>query len=509
MDLDVFKTQLDIVDVIGGFIPLKRSGVNYTCCCPFHSEKSPSFIVNPQKQIYKCFGCGAGGDVITFVKEYKKIEFKEAVSELCEMYHLSNPLSKKESVSKGLQERLKQLSDVFVSNLLEGHCAFSDFRNSACTQENGSLGNHLADCANFGAVITEQVTPTPKLAQSYQSNTASVAKATNPYLHMTNFVVSSGNPSQSTPSQDTPNSESSTITESIEFQDSGLAHKVSHENQSLHTGARELLGDFGDKIGVLEREAQGAYLGVCNQAEREQSPILSQKNQEPNQSMIWKLRHYLQSRGFDTEDITNFSLGYCRGDEWKQFFSLDEAIKIGIVSEKGYCLFANRLTITLFNTSYKPIGFVGRSHPYSNFRNSPKYINSREGILYQKSKNLYNFARAKSHIIASKKVLVVEGYMDAISAWKMGIKNCVATGGTAFNKTFLAQLLPLEPEITFLFDNDEAGQKNILNAIRVCLENGYANICKGSLKESVKDLGEVLEKRQKEVKVCRESATLA
>ena len=497
MDLDVFKTQLDIVDVIGGFIPLKRSGVNYTCCCPFHSEKSPSFIVSPQKQIYKCFGCGAGGDVITFVKEYKKIEFKEAVSELCEMYHLSNPLSKKESVSKGLQERLKQLSDVFVANLLEGHSVLSD--------KSGSLivgGGHYPQ------------------GNSLASN-----------LHNPDFS------SQSLECQDTPNSESSTITESIEFQDSGLAHKVPHENQSLHTqeqtngaelahkvphenqslhtGARELLGDFGDKIGALEREAQGAYLGVCNQAEREQSPILAQnavsleKNQEPNQSMSWKLRHYLQSRGFDETDITNFSLGYCKGDEWKQFFSLDEAIKIGIVSEKGYCLFANRLTITLFNASYKPIGFVGRSHPYSNFRNSPKYINSREGILYQKSKNLYNFARAKSHIIASKKVLVVEGYMDAISAWKMGIKNCVATGGTAFNKTFLAQLLPLEPEITFLFDNDEAGQKNILNAIRVCLENGYANICKGSLKESVKDLGEVLEKRQKEVKVCRESATLA
>ena len=455
MDLDVFKTQLDIVDVIGGFIPLKRSGVNYTCCCPFHSEKSPSFIVSPQKQIYKCFGCGAGGDVITFVKEYKKIEFKEAVSELCEMYHLSNPLSKKESVSKGLQERLKQLSDVFVSNLLEGHSVLSD--------KSGSLlvgGGHYPQ------------------GNSLASN-----------LHNPDFS------SQSLECQDTPNSESSTITESIEFQDSGLAHKVPHENYFFF---------FVFFMLVLAWRGGGFYFLLTHHPPPPQSAIYASK---PN--LAAKIRNYLENRGFSTDDMINFSIGYCRGDEWKQFFSLDEAIKIGIVSEKGYCLFANRLTITLFNASYKPIGFVGRSHPYSNFRNSPKYINSREGILYQKSKNLYNFARAKSHIIASKKVLVVEGYMDAISAWKMGIKNCVATGGTAFNKTFLAQLLPLEPEITFLFDNDEAGQKNILNAIRVCLENGYANVCKGSLKESVKDLGEVLEKRQKEVKVCRESATLA
>ena len=462
MDLDVFKTQLDIVDVIGGFIPLKRSGVNYTCCCPFHSEKSPSFIVSPQKQIYKCFGCGAGGDVITFVKEYKKIEFKEAVSELCEMYHLNNPLSKKESVSKGLQERLKQLSDVFVSNLLEGHCDSSDKLNSSLAQSLNERGG------------------------STSGTTAKVASSSHLAQHL-NLA------------QDTRISGASCVSN---------LHSQS-KNPSLHTQEQTNGEVFCDDFGSFSSERAGSYLSGNDQTRTQKSTKSAQKTSQAEQSMSWKLRHYLQSRGFDTEDITNFSLGYCRGDEWKQFFSLEEAVKIGIVSEKGYCLFANRLTITLFNASYKPIGFVGRSHPYSNFRNSPKYINSREGILYQKSKNLYNFARAKSHIISSKKVLVVEGYMDAISAWKMGIKNCVATGGTAFNKTFLAQLLPLEPEITFLFDNDEAGQKNILNAIRVCLENGYANVCKGSLKESVKDLGEVLEKRQKEVKVCRESATLA
>ena len=416
--------------------------------------------------------------MITFVKEYKKIEFKEAVSELCEMYHLSNPLSKKESVSKRLQERLKQLSDVFVANLLEGHSVLSD--------KSGSLivgGGHYPQ------------------GNSLASN-----------LHNPDFS------SQSLECQDTPNSESSTITESAQNLSKALPSEINSVCGTHHLKASSGWGgevergggsDFAIQAPSPLSQKTSDIENLRNIRENEilrnksaQNEVSLEKTSQVGQSISCKLRHYLQSRGFDQTDITNFSLGYCRGDEWKQFFSLDEAIKIGIVSEKGYCLFANRLTITLFNASYKPIGFVGRSHPYSNFRNSPKYINSREGILYQKSKNLYNFARAKSHIIASKKVLVVEGYMDAISAWKMGIKNCVATGGTAFNKTFLAQLLPLEPEITFLFDNDEAGQKNILNAIRVCLENGYANICKGSLKESVKDLGEVLEKRQKEVKVC-------
>ena len=337
MDLDTFKSQLDIVEIIGSYIPLKKAGINYTCCCPFHSEKSPSFMVSPQKQIFKCFGCEASGDVISFVKKYKNLEFSEAVEEICEIYQIPNPISKKPSDTKSLQERLKKLSDVFVSNLLE----------------NGYLGN---------------------------STDLEIPK---------------------------------------------------------HT------------------------------------------------SIPSKLREYLKNRGLCREDIEAFSFGYCKGEEWKQFFSLDEAIKVGIVSQKGYCLFANRLTITLFSNSYKPIGFVGRTHPYFNFRNSPKYINSRDSILYQKSKNLYNFARTKSHIAKTKKVLIVEGYMDAIAAWKMGIKNCVATGGTAFNKTFLAQLTPLEPQITFLFDNDEAGQKNILNALRVCIENGYSNVCKGNLNSSL------------------------
>ena len=118
MDLDIFKSNFDIAEVIGSFIPLKKSGVNFEACCPFHNEKSPSFIVSPQKQIYKCFGCGAGGDVISFVKDYKKLEFREAIEELCAMYNIANPISKAPSKTKQIQESLKNLSDRFTQNLL-------------------------------------------------------------------------------------------------------------------------------------------------------------------------------------------------------------------------------------------------------------------------------------------------------------------------------------------------------------------------------------------------------
>lgn len=82
--LEQIRAASDIVDVIGGYLPLKRAGANFTALCPFHKEKSPSFNVNPHKQIFHCFGCHKGGDVFTFVKEYENIGFVDAVRRLAD-----------------------------------------------------------------------------------------------------------------------------------------------------------------------------------------------------------------------------------------------------------------------------------------------------------------------------------------------------------------------------------------------------------------------------------------
>jgi DNA primase len=82
--LEQIRAASDIVDVIGSYLPLKRAGANFVALCPFHKEKSPSFNVNPHRQIFHCFGCHKGGDVFTFVKEYESIDFVESVKRLAD-----------------------------------------------------------------------------------------------------------------------------------------------------------------------------------------------------------------------------------------------------------------------------------------------------------------------------------------------------------------------------------------------------------------------------------------
>src|SRR5512133_3011630 len=82
--LDQIRAANDIVDVIGAVLPLKRTGANFVALCPFHREKTPSFSVNPNRQIFYCFGCHKGGDVFTFIKEYESLDFPEAIRRLAE-----------------------------------------------------------------------------------------------------------------------------------------------------------------------------------------------------------------------------------------------------------------------------------------------------------------------------------------------------------------------------------------------------------------------------------------
>ena len=89
--IEEIRQRNDIVDVISSYIKLKKTGSNYVGLCPFHNEKSPSFSVSPNRQMYHCFGCGVGGNVITFVMEYENFNFVEAVKYLADRCGMQLP----------------------------------------------------------------------------------------------------------------------------------------------------------------------------------------------------------------------------------------------------------------------------------------------------------------------------------------------------------------------------------------------------------------------------------
>ena len=89
--IDRLVEDSDIVSVINHYVSLSKKGNNYTCCCPFHEEKTPSFVVSPQKAIFHCFGCGAGGNVLTFIKDHEGLSFVEAVEKLAELNNVTVP----------------------------------------------------------------------------------------------------------------------------------------------------------------------------------------------------------------------------------------------------------------------------------------------------------------------------------------------------------------------------------------------------------------------------------
>ena len=112
-DTQLIKDKLDIVDFINEYVQLKPAGVNHKGCCPFHHEKTPSFIVSPDRQIFHCFGCGAGGDVFSFLMKHEQMNFPEAVRHLADRARIPLPESEKQVRSERSEnDRLYQICQV-------------------------------------------------------------------------------------------------------------------------------------------------------------------------------------------------------------------------------------------------------------------------------------------------------------------------------------------------------------------------------------------------------------
>ena len=117
--IEEIKSRLDIVDVIGKYLPLKKAGKNYTAKCPFHTEKTPSFMVSPELQRYKCFGCGENGDIFTFVQKIENIDFPEALEKLAKEAGITLTRQKANTFFERLEEINRKATIYFYKQLKE------------------------------------------------------------------------------------------------------------------------------------------------------------------------------------------------------------------------------------------------------------------------------------------------------------------------------------------------------------------------------------------------------
>jgi len=123
--IEALKARLDVVDVVGSYVELKKAGANYKAPCPFHDEKSPSFVVSPSKQIYHCFGCSAGGDSIKFVMEYEKLNYPEALEKLADTYNFT--LSYSDNKHNKPRSQVMDKLNEYYQNLLSSHESASSY----------------------------------------------------------------------------------------------------------------------------------------------------------------------------------------------------------------------------------------------------------------------------------------------------------------------------------------------------------------------------------------------
>ena len=319
--IEEIRNKGDIVSIIGEFLPLKKRGRNFLALCPFHGEKTPSFVVSPEKQIYYCFGCGASGDVFSFLMEYEGLTFSEAI--------------------------------VYLGNKL-------------------GIDTEKAKVAGKGKNVSDE--EREKVERLYT-------------IHA--FV------------------------------------------------ARYFYRKFYSELG---REAF----------------------------------YYTQKRGLLKETLETFKMGYApyHSDELveqliKLHYTEEELLLSGIFGKNNigriFSKFYNRLIFPIENPQGKIIAFGGRSIG----NNEPKYLNSQETPIFKKKNNLFALKNALPAIKKQNQVLLMEGYMDVISVWQSGVKNSVASLGTAFTEEQGRLLLRYCNEIVVVYDSDDAGKKAALKAIDI------------------------------------------
>ncbi|MEC0276322.1 DNA primase [Peribacillus frigoritolerans] len=325
--INQIREAVDIVDLIGEYVQLKKQGRNYFGLCPFHGENSPSFSVSTEKQIFHCFGCGAGGNIFTFLMDIEGYSFVESAKVLAEKGNVPleveiNKDSKRSNMPAGAQQ------------MVEAH---------------------------------------------------------------------------------------------------------------------DLLRKFYHHLLVNTKEGQDAL-------------------------------EYLLKRGFTEETIEKFQIGYSL-DSWdfvskfllKRGFPAEYMEQAGLIifrekDESYFDRFRNRVMFPIMDHQGNTIAFSGRAMG----DDEPKYLNSPETPIFNKSKTLYNFHHARPHIRKKEQAVIFEGFADCISAVGAGVENAVATMGTALTDQHIQLLKRNTDQILICYDSDSAGLNAANRAVNMLQDHEFS-----------------------------------
>ncbi len=322
--IEEVRSATDIVEVIGAHVALKHRGKNYVGLCPFHVEKTPSFSVSPDKQMFYCFGCGKGGNVFSFMMEYEKVSFQEAVRDLAEKANITLPTFESDQ-----EAQANQYEELYLV------------------------------CQKAGRFFYDN-----------------------------------------------------------------------------------LIGTVEGKLAL----------------------------------------EYFHLRGFTDQTIRQFGLGYSMNSfdslikfAEKENISQDTLFQAGLVRKKEdgsfYDYFRGRAMFPVFSPTGRVIGFGARKMREDDVI-AGKYINSPETPIYNKSRVLYGLFQSKDALREHDNAILVEGYADLITAYQGGVKNVVASSGTALTTEQIHLLSRYAKKATIVYDADSAGSNASLRGVDLILAQG-------------------------------------
>lgn len=223
---------------------------------------------------------------------------------------------------------------------------------------------------------------------------------------------------------------------------------------------------------------------------------ISENNLKVNNIECQNALKYLQNRNLSTDIIKQFHIGFNVGTDnimnnLLSKYSLEDLIKVGIAKDSGngyVDVFSNRITIPIFDNNGNPVGFGAR---VTDNNAKPKYLNTKETELFNKSNLLFNYHNAK-YYAKNDELIVVEGYMDVISAKAMKMDNVVGTMGTAITKEHINLIKKLKCELTLCLDNDDAGRDAMIRIIPELLKAKIkVNVLDISKLGNYKDFGDL------------------